>query len=75
VLSYGLWKDRYAGDPSLVGRTIAIDGADFTVIGVMPREFEWQFWVGGASCGYRWVTPRRTFPAAPEGALVVSGAL
>jgi putative ABC transport system permease protein len=46
VLSYGLWKGRYAGDPSLVGRTIRVDGADFTVIGVMPRDFEWQFWSG-----------------------------
>ncbi len=44
VLSYGLWKSRYEGDPSLVGRTIRIDGADFTVVGVMPRDFEWQFW-------------------------------
>jgi putative ABC transport system permease protein len=43
VLSYGLWKRRYGGDPSLVGRTIRVDGADFTVIGVMPPDFEWQF--------------------------------
>ena len=43
VLSYGLWKRRYGGDPSLVGRTIRVDGADFTVVGVMPRDFEWQF--------------------------------
>ncbi|MDR3699911.1 MAG: ABC transporter permease [Candidatus Sulfopaludibacter sp.] len=46
VLSYGLWKSRYDGDPLLVGKTIRMDGADFTVIGVMPREFEWQFWSG-----------------------------
>jgi putative ABC transport system permease protein len=46
VLSDGLWKTRYDGDPSLVGNTIRIDGAGFTVIGVMPREFEWQFWSG-----------------------------
>jgi predicted permease len=46
VLSYGLWKGRYGGDPSLVGRPIRIDGADFTVVGVMPPEFEWQFWSG-----------------------------
>src|SRR5580658_2861678 len=46
VLSYGLWQSRYNGDPALVGRTIRIDSADFTVIGVMPREFEWQFWSG-----------------------------
>ena len=29
-----------------MGRTIRVDGADFTVIGVMPREFTWQFWSG-----------------------------
>ena len=46
VLSYGLWKHRYGGDRSLVGRTIRIDGEDFTVVGVMPRDFAWQFWSG-----------------------------
>jgi putative ABC transport system permease protein len=44
VLSYGLWKRRYGGDPALVGRTIRIDGEDFTVVGVMPGEFRCQFW-------------------------------
>ena len=46
VLSYGLWQRRYGGDVSIVGRAIRIDGADFTVVGVMPREFSWQFWSG-----------------------------
>jgi len=46
VLTYGLWKTRYNGDASLLGHTIRIDGADFTVIGVMPPEFQWQFWSG-----------------------------
>src|SRR5581483_3965106 len=44
ILSYGLWKSRYNGDPALLGKTIRIDGAEFTVIGVMPPKFEWQFW-------------------------------
>jgi len=44
VLSYGLWQRRYGADPSLLGKSIRIDGEDFTVVGVMPREFEWQFW-------------------------------
>jgi putative ABC transport system permease protein len=44
VLSWGLWKRRYGGDPALVGKAIRIDGDDFTVIGVMPRDFQWQFW-------------------------------
>jgi len=46
VLSYGLWKSRYNGDTALVGNTIRIDGAPFTVIGVMPQDFQWQFWSG-----------------------------
>jgi putative ABC transport system permease protein len=44
ILSYGLWERRYGGDSSLVGRTITIDGQDFTVVGVMPRQFRCQFW-------------------------------
>ena len=47
VISAGLWRSRYDADPSLVGRSIKIDGDDFTVIGVMPPEFEFRFW-GGA---------------------------
>jgi putative ABC transport system permease protein len=46
ILSYGLWKARYGGDRGLVGKTIRIDGDDFTVIGVMPSDFRWQFWSG-----------------------------
>jgi putative ABC transport system permease protein len=43
VLSYGLWKNRYGGDPMLVGKSIPIDGANFEVVGVMPATFGWQF--------------------------------
>ncbi|HET7698032.1 MAG TPA: ABC transporter permease [Vicinamibacterales bacterium] len=39
MLSYGLWQRRYGGDPSIVGRSIRLDGVDQTVVGVMPREF------------------------------------
>ena len=46
ILSYGLWKRRYGADTSLVGKPIRIDGEDFTVVGVMPREFHFEFWSG-----------------------------
>src|SRR5215470_10828195 len=46
VLSDGLWRNRYGADPALVGQTIPIDGEDFTVIGVMPPDFQFQFWSG-----------------------------
>ncbi|HKV69903.1 MAG TPA: ABC transporter permease [Gemmatimonadales bacterium] len=39
LLSYGLWKRRYASDPSIVGTTVDIDGAPTTVVGVLPEKF------------------------------------
>jgi predicted permease len=46
ILSYGLWQRRYAADRALIGQTIKVDGEDFTVVGVMPREFHWEFFSG-----------------------------
>ena len=40
VISYGLWQRRYGGDPSLPGKPVLVDGKDFMVIGVAPREFQ-----------------------------------
>jgi len=39
VLSDGLWKRRFGGDRRIVGKTIALDGNSFTVIGVAPAGF------------------------------------
>ena len=39
VLSDGLWRRAFGGDPGIVGRRIKVDGADRTVIGVMPPGF------------------------------------
>jgi putative ABC transport system permease protein len=40
VISERLWKRRFAGDARIVGRTIALDGEPFTVVGVVPASFE-----------------------------------
>jgi putative ABC transport system permease protein len=39
VLSDGLWKRRFGADRRIVGRTIALDGNTYTVIGVAPPRF------------------------------------
>jgi len=39
VMSYGLWRTKFGGDRSVVGRTIDLDGRPHTVIGVMPPGF------------------------------------
>ncbi len=39
VLTYGLWQRAFGGDPSIVGRSVPINGVAREVIGVMPRDF------------------------------------
>ncbi len=39
VISHGLWKRRFGGDPSIVGRSIQLQGLAFQVIGVLPEGF------------------------------------
>src|SRR6202142_2703837 len=39
VLGADFWKHEFAGDPFVVGRTIRLNGTDFTVIGVAPESF------------------------------------
>jgi predicted permease len=39
MLSYAFWKNRFGADLHIVGKPIQIDGAPYTVIGVMPAEF------------------------------------
>ncbi len=49
LLSDVLWRRRYGGDPRAIGNAIRIDGADYTVIGVMPDGFRFpeyaQVWM------------------------------
>ncbi len=41
VLTYGLWKRRYGGDPATIGRTILLDTKPYTVVGVLPGWFDY----------------------------------
>jgi putative ABC transport system permease protein len=40
LLSYGLWRSRFAADPAVVGKTIPLDGRSATIVGVLPPQFE-----------------------------------
>ena len=40
LLSWGLWKRRFGGDPAILNKTIDLDARPYTVIGVMPAWFD-----------------------------------
>ncbi len=61
VLGHDLWTRRWAADPSIIGRTIRLNGVPLTVIGVLPREFAGlsgraEVWVP------RTMSPQITYP-------------
>jgi predicted permease len=39
LLSYSLWRHRFSADPGIVGRAVALNGEEYTVVGVMPAGF------------------------------------
>ena len=39
ILSHGAWTRRFGGDPRAIGRTLTLDGRNYAVIGVLPRDF------------------------------------
>src|SRR5438552_2405983 len=43
VISYLTWKDRYKGDPEIVGKTQYLNGVQHTIIGVAPEKFHGTF--------------------------------
>ncbi|MBV8207992.1 MAG: ABC transporter permease, partial [Acidobacteria bacterium] len=40
VLSYSFWQAHFHGDPEVLGRSIALEGRPFTIVGVAPPHFQ-----------------------------------
>jgi predicted permease len=43
LLGHGLWRRQFAGDPGVLGRVVRVNGMPRTVIGVLPRHFEFPY--------------------------------
>jgi putative ABC transport system permease protein len=41
LLSYPLWQSHFGGARNVLGRSVALDGRSFTIIGVLPPDFRW----------------------------------
>jgi predicted permease len=39
ILSSGFWKTKFASAPNILGKTLNLDGTDYTVVGVLPANF------------------------------------
>ncbi|MGH9444955.1 MAG: ABC transporter permease, partial [Terriglobia bacterium] len=63
ILGYGLWQQSYGSNPGVIGRSIKIEGKDYTVVGIMPPGFNFpesaelwyplEFWGSVATQGTR----------------------
>ena len=43
ILSNAFWRRRFAADPNIVGKSVYLDATPYTIIGVMPASFAWNF--------------------------------
>src|SRR5712692_528818 len=43
VLSHGLWQRRFGGAPGIVGQAVTLNGAPYTVVGILPPQFPYPF--------------------------------
>jgi len=69
ILSFGFWQRRFGGDPAVLGKPMTLNGASYTVVGVMPLGFkllqgDHELWaplqlnpadVNGAARGIHWI--------------------
>jgi putative ABC transport system permease protein len=49
ILSHGSWQRRFGGDPQLLGKTITLNSRVYTIVGIMPKDFDYpvpvELWV------------------------------
>ena len=80
VLSYALWKGHFAADPQIVGKSIVLNRANFTVVGVAPEGFVGASLLGADlwapfSVQEQWNQGKNYFPDANMSWLEVAGRL
>jgi putative ABC transport system permease protein len=42
IISRGLWESRFAADPRIIGRAVTVQGETYTIVGVMPANFQFS---------------------------------
>ena len=62
VLGYSYWQRRFGGDPSVVGKTVKLDGQPMTIIGVAPKGFFGTFFIVDSDA----YAPLAMLPPSPD---------
>jgi putative ABC transport system permease protein len=55
VISYALWLNRFHRDPQIVGSAITLDRRAYTIVGVMPRSFDFPLLPGRVGQAQLWI--------------------
>jgi putative ABC transport system permease protein len=64
IVSYGLWQERYGGDPALVKKRISLNGGSYPVVGILPATFSSDYSASSAPQSRLWISGIEPF--APE---------
>jgi predicted permease len=68
ILSYATWKNRFQGNPKILGAKVLLDRKPYLIIGVMPRSFEFPLFPGHLNRVELWVpmslSPQEVSPEA-----------
>lgn len=56
IVSYGLWQQRYGGDPALVGKQIVLNGKGYPVVAILPASFNDDYSAPGNANAQVWVS-------------------
>jgi predicted permease len=66
VISHELWQQRFYGALTVIGETLAIDGQDHTVIGVMPADFQFPVTNDSSELWTTFARDREPLPAGND---------
>jgi predicted permease len=67
LISYGLWLNRYHRDPHVLASSIVLDRKTYSIIGVMPRDFEFPLQAGRLNQAQLWIPMSLTADELSDG--------
>lgn len=66
IVSYGLWQQRFGGDPAIVGKQISLNGELYPIVGVLPATFSDDYSASFAPHSEVWISGIEPFPEGQE---------